>query len=1170
MKKKSDDKQSVADLLKKLQESYLGGSSKSASKKKQESDDEDEKFRLQLAAMLGKAETANKPKKKAKKQVSLAEEPSEDLPPPTPIEKPSETIEDKPKRQRSKKSKKERQPENIPPPSEVVIEELSAHLPAEEAPAVEDVSEIEEISEMEEPLAIESMSSVADDAEEENEEAIPVEARTEDVAAVSAIEKLVEPQEIAAETPEAETEVSDAVEDIPQEESQPVEDPPANRDSMIFLSLRKPKAPLTEENKGVLSQKEAPQEQISEADLSPAVEQKPPAKNDAQKERIIRIAPPVRVSESSPPPSKKPEIDNNEPIRIQPKVTLPPPSQAPDFAKGEIKGETPIVIRPTASRLQQASEAIIIHPRTQNKPSPAPQILQEPISTEPIKIGKETKFQESPKTSTTSLDIPPHMIQEKENNTSAATDVETRPNAANKKSNIASKKPTSKRTPGVSLPKSASPRDFSAISRNKRRQTVNRIPLTTLPDDDLEEVLEDAIEEIPADDIPFEMPAEAPSGGAQNAKKRTQSTEESLSATELIRRKSGLSEDDIAMIFELGYENELERLVGHDALKQMKNEHLKHSEHANHRNYRTALGYRGEELVNTQQATTARAAYLHDRKFLIARLCLTVILTVIALFADMPTLVGSYLTDLTAAFPFALPLAGMLALLATAALSWRQINAGIRSFFKFSPTPYSVPTLLLPFAAVYDVILLFAESDMIRVNFLISFAFLVLAVCDVFRLTTEMRALHILAADGEKSVLAPAAPRKKKLRHGDKIVKIINDDLGQNMYHVKKAMQITGFFRRFNSMHSAARPFTIMIGCMFALATLSALVNAVCTSSFLSAISSFMTVLLLSAPLGACLMYFYPIARANHLLASRGCALLGEESVEEYREQKTVIFPDSELYTAEQCTEIAVREEDDFKNDLRLAGILFRKLGGTLKHVGESARTSLAKDPPVAVVRVHDDGVEAVVDNRDHMAAGNAEFLKRVGIRVPRESTDKILRRTANTSLMYVAINGVLKLSYEIEYTTNASFEALVCDLAEVGITTAIHSYDPNLNESFLQKSRSDLSVPVYAVKPGRYEEDKPLETVDSGAVALGEPNDVIYPLYAAKGIDTLRRFGIRMQLISALLAAIASALLSIFGQHQILSMLPILGYQLIWIVVSLVASISELNPEKLRFFKNK
>ena len=1169
MKKQKDDKQSVADLLKKLQESYLGGSSKASAKKKQENDDEDEKFRRQLAAMLGKAESASKPKKKAKKQVSPAEAPSEELPTPTPIEKPNETIEDKPKKQRSKKPKKERQPENIISPSEEVIEEPVDHLPAEEAPVVEEVSEIEET------LVIEDVSSsVADEADETIEDSLPIEAHTEDVTVARSLEELVEPQEIAADTPEAETEVSDAVEDIPQEEFQPVEDPPKNRDSMIFLSLRKSNPPLTKENteekKEVLPQKEETPEPIDEADLPPAVEQKPKPKNDTQKERIIRIAPPARVSEASQAPSKEPEASNNEPIRIQPKVTLPPPSQAPDFAKEKPGESTPIVIRPTSSNTQQASEAIVIHPRTQDKPSPAPQIRQEPISTEPIKIGKETKSQESPKSSATSLDTTPHMIQEKEKNTSAATDAETLPNAANKKSNIALKKTMSKRAPGVSLPKSSPSRDFSIIPKNKRQKTVNRIPLTTLPDDDLEEVLDDAFEELPADDIPFEIPAEAPSTGTRNAKKRTSPTEENLSATELIRRKSGLSEDDIAMIFELGYENELERLVGHDALKQMKNEHLKHSEHGNQRNYRTAFGYRGEELVNTQQATNARAAYLHDRKFLIARLCLTVILTVVALFADMPSLVGNYLTDLTAAIPFALPLAGMLTLWAAAALSWRQINAGIRSFFKFSPTPYSVPALLLPFATVYDVILLFVESDMIRVNFLISLAFLVLAVCDVFRLTTEMRALQILTSEGEKSVLAPAAPRKKKLRHGDKIVKIINDDLGQNMYHVKKTVQISGFFRRFNSMHSAARPFTIMIGCMFALATLSALVNAVCTSSFLSALSSFMTVLLLSAPLEACLMYFYPIARANRLLARRGCALLGEESVEEYREPKTVIFRDSELYTAEQCTEIAVREEDDFKNDLRLAGILFRKLGGTLKHVGESARTSIAKDPPVAVVRVHDDGVEAVVDNRDHMAAGNAEFLKRVGIRVPRESTDKILRRTPNTSLMYVAINGVLKLSYEIEYTTNATFEALVCDLAEVGVTTAIHSYDPNLNESFLQKSRSDLAIPVYAVKPGRYEEDKPLETVDSGSVALGDPNDVIYPLYAAKGIDNLRRFGIRIQLISALLATLSSALLSIFGQHQILSMLPILGYQLIWLAVSVIASISELNPEKLRFFKNK
>ncbi len=1222
-KKKSDDRQSVADLLKKLQESYLGTSSKATAKKKQvEEDAEDEKFRRQLAAMLGRAETpAKKQKKSKKKSTSPIEEENEEIQESIPT---SSQIEDKKQTSSPTSTETEEEiPENVP-----TLDQNEAEIFESSSTSNQNQAQIEEDSPtlMQSEEKSEEASATFTSTEEKPKKKKSAKKKNETTAEIKSeetqkeeplpsspppISQIEEPEEASpSESKEKVASISDALEEMqptPDEESEkeaPLAqdtsesddsdteadleaEPVKTGDSMIFLSLRKSKEPVAQK----AEPEEAPIKEAEKAPAAPAdtvslpleeeaASAKQPAVQSTEKQtdRVIRISPPVREQKSEEKTSTKQPDKKQEPIRIQPKVTLPPPSRAFDFSKATANsGEPqPIVIRPSTPK-SQSSEAIVIRPRKPDKPTPEPQTRQDPISSEPIKIGKENKS-ETKSDSQSLYSEPTHDMMKTEKETTATVDQDSSESspAAEKKSKTAPQKASasqkknaaSTRKPGVSLPKRNQSTDFARSKKGLRHRTINSIPVTTLPDDDLEEVLDEALEDIEPEEISFEPPIE-PTSDQRRSGKRSGEARAVPSKSGQPLYPSSLSEDDIAMIFELGYENELERMVGHEALKQMKREHMKHSEHANHRNYRTAFGYRGEELVSAQQKDTVRAAYLRDRKSLFARLCLTLLLTVVALFADMPSLLGAYLTDLTATLPFALPLVGMLTLWAVAALSRKQLNAGIRSFFKFSPTPYSVPALLVPIATVYDVALFFIDAEMLKANCLVCFAFLILAVCDVFRLTSEMRVLQLLSEDGLKTVLAPSAPRKKKLRQGDKIVKIINDDLGKNMYHVKKAVQTTGFFRRFNSMESAARPFNVMLGCTFALSTLSALVNALLTSSFPSALSTFMTVLLLSAPLSACLMYFYPIARANRLLAKRSCALLGEESVEEYREPKTVIFRDSELYTAEQCTEIAVREGDDFKNDLRLAGILFRKLGGTLKRIGESARTTL-NDPPVVIVRIHDNGVEAIVDNRYHMVAGSAEFLKRVGVRVPRESTDKILRRTANTSVMYVAIDGVLKLSYEIEYTTNASFEELICDLSDAGIAVAIHSYDPNLDETFLQKSRSDLAVPIHAVKPGRFEEDKPMESVDTGAVALGESNDIVYPIYAARGIDGLRRFGTRIQLISALLATAASVVLSILGRHQLLSLLPILGYQLLWIAVSVVASFSELNPEKLRFLKKE
>ena len=292
---------------------------------------------------------------------------------------------------------------------------------------------------------------------------------------------------------------------------------------------------------------------------------------------------------------------------------------------------------------------------------------------------------------------------------------------------------------------------------------------------------------------------------------------------------------------------------------------------------------------------------------------------------------------------------------------------------------------------------------------------------------------------------------------------------------------------------------------------------------------------------------------------------MGEEAVDELSCPKTLIFRDTDLCTVEACTEIAVRDGDDFRSDLRLSCILFRKLDGTLTVLGNSVPPSAKGDPNVSVVRSQDDGVEAMIDHLHHVLAGSADFLRRGGVRIPRESSDKTLRRTANVSPMYVAVDGVLKLSYEIQYKTDPSFESLIRELSDTETQIALYSYDPNLTNSFLQSLRAENADSIRAVKPGRFEETQPVDLADTGAVALGKHTDLAYPVYAAAAIGAVRRFGFRMQLISTLLGAGISVLLVLLGEPNLLSPLTVAGYHGFWLLVSILATHSEINREKLR-----
>ena len=737
---------------------------------------------------------------------------------------------------------------------------------------------------------------------------------------------------------------------------------------------------------------------------------------------------------------------------------------------------------------------------------------------------------------------------------------------------------TTTRAPGKTPPKPPRPGLRPAGPRmhpaKKRPMRINRTPIAALPEDDnLDEALDEIVpEESPMEVLPMEEPevvqTRKQSVFAVMKEKKQKRAEEAMNAIALIEKKTNLTEDDVALIFELGYENELGRLVGYDALRRLKFDHIRRTQaEADSGQYRTAFGYRNPAFTGgAPRRELMLEHYAHDRRRLMLRLLFTALCTLLLIPIDLPGLFGGALAPYTEAAPLLFPALGLLLLCAAGLFSLRQITAGLRSLFRFTPTPYSAAGLFVPLSLLTGALSLLVSGDgALPLNLSASGLLLVCAVCDALRLSDEMRVCRIAAADGEKTVLETAEPRKKKLRAGDRIVKIINDDVDEALYRVRRTAQLAGFFRRCNDFSDASRPFTAFIASAVALAVLGGIGGGILSDSFSGALQAFSLFLMFTLPTSSLLLYFYPLCRANAILSRRNCALIGEESVEEYSRPKTVIFNDSDMYTAQRCTQISVREGEDFRQDMRLAGVLFRKMSGTLGAVGQNAPLHSSDDPPVAFVRLTENGTEAVVDNRYHLLAGNAAFLAKSGVRVPRETTDRTGQRAKNVSLMYVAIDGVLRLSYEIEYTVASSFEEMALLLAESDTTTAIQTYDPNLNEAFLRSSRPDDAGYVRVIKPGRYEPDALQEVADSGAVALGKVYDIALPLAAAVEIRRVRTAGVRLQLAGIAAGALAALLLFLNRSLFLPAMLvlfPML-FRGLWLAISFFLTRFGLRPDE-------
>lgn len=738
------------------------------------------------------------------------------------------------------------------------------------------------------------------------------------------------------------------------------------------------------------------------------------------------------------------------------------------------------------------------------------------------------------------------------------------------------------KTAGVSLPSQKATSSAKKPAPRKRVRPLQTIGQTQRSQDEaLDEALDAAFdefidtdfsvsEEIPVD-APEEIQREAkPTNLLQRMKMRREAlAEKKMSAMEIIRRRSGFSDDDIEMIFELGYESELGRLVGYDNLKKLKYDHLHRMSRESNKRYRTAFGYCGQDSVSPQSKARSIAKYMHDRKALIIRTLLTTLALLLVMLLDYPALIGGAYEAFDASTPLLFPILSAIVMVAATALSYKQFNAGIRSYFKLRPTPYSTLSVIVPFVLMYDIAAMIAQVPLMHLNCIAVGSLLLVCICDIFRLTSEMRVFRLLATDMPKTVLDPTEPRKKKLRQGKKLIKIINDDLDESFYHVHEAQLTMGFFRRFNEMEAAHTPFSILLTLPIVLGFLAGFVVAL-TNGLGDALNTFAVISVLGMPSAACFGFFFPLCHANNLLTRENCALIGEEAVEEYNESKTVIFNDYRLCRAVTSSELAVRDKsDDLRRDLKLAGILFRKIGGSLAEIGKATATKSA-DPNVAFVRIADSGVEAVIDNQYHVIAGDAIFLKKSGIRIPRETADRALRRAANVGLLYFAVDGVLKLTYDIEYALDPRFEIVAERLADPETSVAIQSYNPNLSEEFLAQIRHAEAIPVRVIKPGKYESSTVLEISDTGAVALGGEGHIVNPLYAAKKISKTQRLSFYLQVAAAAISCVGTLVLMLLAQQALLTPALFGLYYLAWTVASAIASFVLVNRRTLYLSREK
>ena len=556
-------------------------------------------------------------------------------------------------------------------------------------------------------------------------------------------------------------------------------------------------------------------------------------------------------------------------------------------------------------------------------------------------------------------------------------------------------------------------------------------------------------------------------------------------------RERSLTDDDVELLLDLGYENSLSQKVGAQRVEQLKHRHA--DDETMRRRLKDTYGYTGREYTGHAQDEEIKKTYKKQSRTAKVRLFFAVLLAVCTLFSDIFPMLRENLPTLHTVFPAtgACMAVGMAMLVLLALLSLPHMKRGAGALVRFAPIPASIPVVLLLFTLLYDAFGIWMPVCPLLLNFPTALALLLLNVGEQMRVAQQQETFEVVSAHSRKIAAEGMEPRKKKVVRDGHIVKIINDDADHVLWRVRPTEQVAGYFRRTGEVTKRYRRISFLLaGALIAAVLLSMMTLLIFTDAGL-AVSAFLLSLQVCLPASALLSYAYPMLSATKQLSSQGCAIVGESAVDEYAGEKTLLFDDTEMFRSKSSTEITIKGGGDTRKYIRYAKRLFYAMGGTLRNVTTSDLSKETYEERVEILRVMEEGVEARIDGKVHILAGTSAFMVKNGIRVPGENAELLVRRHVESCILYLAFDGKLRLGYEIDYRISGRFEQAAEQLAREGTAVAIETYDPSIHADFLSRSRDEGRCPIRVIKPVRFERSGEAQVIDSGLVATRSARDI-------------------------------------------------------------------------------
>ena len=557
------------------------------------------------------------------------------------------------------------------------------------------------------------------------------------------------------------------------------------------------------------------------------------------------------------------------------------------------------------------------------------------------------------------------------------------------------------------------------------------------------------------------------------------------------------------------------------------------------------------DLSDPQAVAAKRRAY--KKRFVLALLAVAgaAILLLLALAADIAPIAGAALPSFLnlVGYPTVALLLYIQVVIVSVAMQYRSFFSGIGSLFRGRFAPSQIYILIsLAFIAYYAVLMIIG-CDENTLTFIPAYTFtaLISAIHTFTELTCEIYSFNVAVSNKEKYVFVK--PSEETVREERRMLGGLVDE-NRNFFVLTKTRLISGFNGR-SFATSGKRQSIAYIGTYIIAFTVIFTITAIFRNGLRSALSYGMCALIFTAP--AALFFVFGHARLvqSRKLASKGSAIIGEGSFDEFGKPSSIIMTDREIFSEGgkiQLLDIHGYGDVSIDSALGYAAAVFTKLNCCLAGIFTNIATDYEVSEDVEIAAVSDDGIEASVDGIGVMI-GKFAYMRKLGMAPKNESAPY----ETDEFYLYIAVDGKCALRVCLKYSPSAAFIDTVGKLLRKDSNVIIRTCDPNVNMKMLEDLMNIGALsPVRIIKS---ETDVTAE-VDKSDAGIMNP-DGIYALSKTLARSVKVRHAMNAGIVLSVISMIfgSAIIVALFAINESGAMIPFyaIAYQMIWMIAVLL-----------------